>query len=943
MRETINGERAQKRPALLGAVAMALVAAFIGATESFAAQASDAAAVFDFESARQIKDWRFFNGAEFPGARGTLSLAKGAGRKGGNCARLHFDFSGGGNYVEASVALPAKPRARAVRLWLKKPGTNRLTFRSTDESGQTFQKSLRYEYGGWQQVEVDLGEWAHHWGGANDGRFHGAPRSFAILIENDGIEKVGDLLFDDVAVLASPRPRRDQTLETTYDLLAYLGKSGGWTLAYDFRGRGENRFGINRSLFGRPKGLRLVVESDGSGHELRAVIASHFQSFEKSLGALSEQGRMELTAHLGDMKEWRHYGGENDGRVRLPLRLISIGVVKKGKRATGKIRVRSIEITTQIDPKRPIVAVGRGDLVGAQTARFSLEATNLSGKAEPIETRGEIRNFEGELVGSFENASAGPIGAVPYRFSKTVPAGSAPFLEAVFRSRVAGSQATVSRATVVRPIEERGEGRLEPESPFGMGLYLYRYSNTPASLKEMDRAAALAEAAGVKWSREEFNWNRIEKERGRYDWEFYDKMVETARRHGISIYGLLAYWSRWTKPYTPEAIEDYCRFVRAVVSRYKGKIKHWEIWNEPNIFFWSGPRDMYTELLKRAYAAIKETDPEALVLGCSTAGIDARFIRRVIKLGGKFDILTIHPYRGHLDDVGFVRELRQVRELTKKIDGRPRPVWITEMGWPTSLIEGVGEREQADLLARCYVGAVGSGAVGSISWYDFRNDGDDPFYKEANFGVVRRDFSPKPAYRALATVCRRLRGAAAEGDPEIDENLVVFRFRRGSERIAAAWARRRDLLVTVSGGSAKFAAINLMGEERPLIAAGSEALLALRANEPTILCGLGKNFAIKPAPIAVSADPPAARPGERIRLRCEFAGGAAKWGLGSAVRWECPSGWKIETAGGGREATVVVPASASEGVENLWAVVGRDGKTIRLRVPIRIVPSVLKI
>ncbi|MGB1700168.1 MAG: family 1 glycosylhydrolase, partial [Nannocystaceae bacterium] len=76
---------------------------------------------------------------------------------------------------------------------------------------------------------------------------------------------------------------------------------------------------------------------------------------------------------------------------------------------------------------------------------------------------------------------------------------------------------------------------------------------------------------------------------GKYDFHYYDKVVETARRHGISVYGLLAYWSRWTKPYTEEGIDDFCRWARAVVRRYKGKVKHWEIYNEPNIFFWSGP------------------------------------------------------------------------------------------------------------------------------------------------------------------------------------------------------------------------------------------------------------------------------------------------------------------------------------------------------------------
>ena len=113
--------------------------------------------------------------------------------------------------------------------------------------------------------------------------------------------------------------------------------------------------------------------------------------------------------------------------------------------------------------------------------------------------------------------------------------------------------------------------------------------NTETGNDSMDRAAAMAQAAGVKWSREEFSWSRIETQPGVYDFELYDHVVDTAIRHGISVHGLLGYGSRWTEPYTEQGIEDFCRWARAVVLRYRDRIKHWEIYNEPNIFFWSGP------------------------------------------------------------------------------------------------------------------------------------------------------------------------------------------------------------------------------------------------------------------------------------------------------------------------------------------------------------------
>ncbi len=178
---------------------------------------------------------------------------------------------------------------------------------------------------------------------------------------------------------------------------------------------------------------------------------------------------------------------------------------------------------------------------------------------------------------------------------------------------------------------------------------------------------------------------------------------------------------------------------------------------------------MYAELLKQAYAAVKKGNPQAQVLGCSTAGIDRGFIRKTMELGGPFDILTIHPYRGHLDDQEFIGDLHKVADLAKRPDGSRRPVWITEMGWATHMphnslamdFQVTTQRRQAELIARAYIDAIASNVAPNISWYDFRNDGDDPFNFEHNMGIITRDFRPKPAYRAYATMTRMLRGLQA--------------------------------------------------------------------------------------------------------------------------------------------------------------------------------------
>ena len=98
--------------------------------------------VADFDSTWRDGRWTFSNGSEFPGARGQFARAKSAAHKGQWGGRLGFDFSGGGNYVAAILRLDRAPDVAAVRVWVRKPRGHRLTFRYTDQSGQTLQKGF---------------------------------------------------------------------------------------------------------------------------------------------------------------------------------------------------------------------------------------------------------------------------------------------------------------------------------------------------------------------------------------------------------------------------------------------------------------------------------------------------------------------------------------------------------------------------------------------------------------------------------------------------------------------------------------------------------------------------------------------------------------------------------------------------------------------------------
>ncbi len=119
--------------------------------------------------------------------------------------------------------------------------------------------------------------------------------------------------------------------------------------------------------------------------------------------------------------------------------------------------------------------------------------------------------------------------------------------------------------------------------------------------------------------------------------------------------------------------------VRADVLRYKGRVKYWEIMNEPN--FSMSPA-AYVAMLKKLYPLIKRLDPAAQVLGPDVCGIELPWYRQFYEDGGKkyTDILSIHDYEGNesIDPVHWRWKIGALRQLMARYGDAAKPIWNTE-------------------------------------------------------------------------------------------------------------------------------------------------------------------------------------------------------------------------------------------------------------------------
>jgi hypothetical protein len=251
------------------------------------------------------------------------------------------------------------------------------------------------------------------------------------------------------------------------------------------------------------------------------------------------------------------------------------------------------------------------------------------------------------------------------------------------------------------------------------------------------------------------------------------------------------YTPAWARPagtsdkYAPSDSAQFAAFVRVAAERYGPRgVRAWEIWNEPNLDTFWGPRPDprgYASLLAGASAAIHSADPTAQVLsGGLSPAVDesdgsaispVTFIKQAYAAGAKgtFDGVAIHPYSfpalpTEPGTEGWNTFLRMtlVHDLMMANGDGAKKIWSTEFGAPTGTAKGaVSEQRQSEIASEAVQAIMQRPWAGPLFWYAQRDNGTNSSDREQNFGLLRKDFSAKPALTALTTAIRSAANAPA--------------------------------------------------------------------------------------------------------------------------------------------------------------------------------------
>jgi endo-1,4-beta-xylanase len=326
------------------------------------------------------------------------------------------------------------------------------------------------------------------------------------------------------------------------------------------------------------------------------------------------------------------------------------------------------------------------------------------------------------------------------------------------------------------------------------------------------------------------HWRYLEPTEGRIDYAKIDRRLKWCRDHGVTAKGHPLVWSntpygvpQWLPADGKKRLEYAKRWVTDLASRYRDKIKVWDVVNEAVHLrpfdetakpLWTRTADLdrIADYVEQSLRWARATAPKAtLVVNefdiMSNKDTD-RFcllLEKLVRRGAPLDAVGMqaHPYRFPLGRVKSIldRMARFDRELHITEFSIPSGGDITGSPWGSPWKTGKWtEQEQAEYAVQFYRVCFAHPAVRAVTGWCM-NARDSMHKPPLRMGLLYPDASPKPVYTALRELitnewCTRLSGEANS------EGRFPFRGFRGSyEAEVRAAGKTTPLQFTLKAGN----------------------------------------------------------------------------------------------------------------------------------------------
>ena len=336
--------------------------------------------------------------------------------------------------------------------------------------------------------------------------------------------------------------------------------------------------------------------------------------------------------------------------------------------------------------------------------------------------------------------------------------------------------------------------------PWGANAFLHK----EVEYWKKEQTFQMARDAGIVWIKQHFPWELVEQtQKGNfYDqvwqvsaWQRFDEIVDLAEEFDLKLIVRVDRSPLWAQrpdaqpEWPPARFEDYGDFMAVLAERYKGRISHYQLWNEPNLAReWGSAPDPkgYVDLLRVGYERLKEVDPDIKVLTAPLAITLERSPRAMVELDyldqmyqhGAFDYFDImsanaygleYPPTAEPDpDVLNFRRVELLREVMERNGDTNKAIWFNEYGWNASpadmpadklIWRRVKEEEQAEWTVEGvkYGRSNWPWAGVFCIWY-LRQVGDiPPSSSEYYFRMIDPEFTPRLVYNEVKKNSKKIK------------------------------------------------------------------------------------------------------------------------------------------------------------------------------------------
>ena len=360
-----------------------------------------------------------------------------------------------------------------------------------------------------------------------------------------------------------------------------------------------------------------------------------------------------------------------------------------------------------------------------KTFPLSFVGNNLTDRevALPVEFR--LTGFNEKNSRTIRRTVTLPAGSVQQEKKVTLPVLSAGFYSANIR---AGKEDWNFSLSVLPDTGKAPAGRLE------------EYLGTAAP----DDAAILRKL-GIRWTRSwnasHLLWHQLEPGKGKFDFRSADRAINNFRKNGVNVLAVLGYPPFWAaeKPdfegpegslfernpgtWKPKSIEDWKRYVERTAEHFKGRVTHYEIWNEVDwhppkrAASFSGTTKEYYELLTAASRILHRSAPENRVLISgfgSGEHCDQKMPEDLLKLGAAdyIDAWNLHAY-------SVTTQAKRHKQLVHAV--KPgMPLWQSEQMW--HVIQDPHRRAYLTAIINFWFLELGFEKYFSFGWGSFLSD-----------------------------------------------------------------------------------------------------------------------------------------------------------------------------------------------------------------------------